>query len=96
MFVAEDAVHGSVVGYDDVIVHVDLKRGQAELYKSNLCIVDLRRPAGRFGTPLSKHQTVHQFGIVGGPERSLCCSTVKLANFDAVLGFPVSLCILPN
>ena len=32
----EQAVHGSVVGHDDVVLHVGLGRGQAELDQSDL------------------------------------------------------------
>lgn len=64
--VAKDAVHGGVVGNDDVVVHVGLGGREAELNQGNLGLGDLGGSPGALGAALGKDQTVDQFGIVDG------------------------------
>ena len=64
--VAEDAVHGGVVGNDDVVVHVGLGRREAELDQGNLGLADLGGPPGALGAALGEDEAVDQLGIVDG------------------------------
>mmetsp|Transcript_30154 Transcript_30154/g.88179 ORF Transcript_30154/g.88179 Transcript_30154/m.88179 type:complete len:417 (+) Transcript_30154:3697-4947(+) len=69
--VAEDAVHGGVVGNDDVVVHVGLGGREAELEEGDLGVGNLRRPAGGLGAALGEDEAVDQLGVVDGPAHLL-------------------------
>ena len=60
----QDAVHGRVVRYHHVVLHVRLGRREAELNEADLGVLDARgSPCGLLGT-FVEDQTVHQLRVV--------------------------------
>mmetsp|Transcript_24755 Transcript_24755/g.44620 ORF Transcript_24755/g.44620 Transcript_24755/m.44620 type:complete len:537 (+) Transcript_24755:83-1693(+) len=84
--VAQDTIHGGVVAHDDVVVHVSLGSGKAELNQSNLGILDLTGPTRRLGGALVEHQAGHELGIIHGPSQLLHHPNVPQIHIDGIAG----------
>lgn len=65
--VPQNAIHGGIIGDDNVVVHVGLGRREAELDHGNFGIGDLGGSPGGLGGALLEDEAVHELGVVNGP-----------------------------
>lgn len=63
---AQDTVHGCVLGDDDLALNVSLGRGEAELDEANLGALDARWGAGDVGGALGKDEAPDKLSVVDG------------------------------